>query len=220
MKKILHVLAIDDHVVVLEGYHAIFKALNEEHGNLNFIKASDCKSAYELIESYKNDPFDIAVVDYSIPEYAEKEFYSGEDMARLLRKVMPECKIVMMTMHKEFDIMGRILETINPEGFINKSDCTTDELFEGFKTVLDGSSYYSKTVSNFQKRLSSGILLDELDIRIIKLLARGIKNKNLDKYIPLTVSGIEKRKYRIKRLLDIEGGDEELISEARSQGYI
>ncbi|KAF2518892.1 response regulator transcription factor [Flavobacterium salilacus subsp. salilacus] len=220
MKKVLHVLAIDDHVVVLEGYHAIFKSLNEERGNLDFIKATDCKSAYELIHNYKNDPFDIAVVDYSIPDYAEKELYSGADMAGLLREVMPECKIIMMTMHKEVDIMGRILETINPEGFINKSDCTTDELFEGFKAVLAGENYYSKTVSDFQKRMSNGILLDELDIRIIKLLAKGIKNKNLDKYIPLTVSGIEKRKYRIKRLLDIEGGDEELIFEARKQGYI
>ena len=220
MKKALHVLAIDDHVVVLEGYHAIFKSLNEERGNLNFIKATDCKSAYDLIQNHKNDPFDIAVVDYSIPDYEEKELYSGADMAKLLREVMPECKIIMMTMHKEVDIMGGILETINPEGFINKSDCTTDELFEGFKTVLGGEGYYSKTVSDFQKRMSNGLLLDDLDIRIIKLLAKGIKNKNLDKYIPLTMSGIEKRKYRIKRLLEVEGGDEELIFEARRQGYI
>lgn len=220
MKKVLHVLAIDDHVVVLEGYHAIFKTLNGKHDDLNFIKATDCKSAYELIENHKTDPFDIAVVDYSIPNYVEKELYSGADMAMLVRRVMPECKIMMMTMHKEVDIMTRILENIKPEGFINKSDCTTDELFEGFKVVLNGGNYYSKTVANFQKRLESGILLDEVDVRIIKLLAKGIKNKNLNKYIPLTVSGIEKRKYRIKRMLEIEGGDEELILEARNQGYL
>lgn len=219
MKKVLQVLAIDDHAVVLEGYHAIFKTLNEKLRDLKFIKANDCKSAYELIVKHKDDPFHIAVVDYSIPDYAEKELYSGEDMGLMLRHAMPDCKIVIMTMHREVDIMGRVLEKINPEGFINKSDCTTDELFDGFKLVLDGDRFYSKTVSNFQKRMSNGILLDEIDIRIIKLLAKGIKNKNLDKYIPLTLSGIEKRKYRMKRLLEIEGGDEELISEARNQGY-
>jgi hypothetical protein len=52
------------------------------------------------------------------------------------------------------------------------------------------------------------------------LLAKGIKNKNLEKYIPLSASAIEKRKYRIKRLLDVEGDDEDLIKEARIQGYI
>jgi len=220
LKKVLQVFAIDDHAVVLEGYHAIFKTLNDRSSSLNFIKANDCKSAYELIENYKADPFDVAVVDYSIPNYAEKNLHSGEDMAMLLRQVMPDCKIVMMTMHKEVDIMGRVLERIGPEGFINKSDCTTDELFEGFKVVLEGGNYYSKTISNFQKRMSNEVLLDDVDVRIIKLLAKGIKNKNLDKYIPLTVSGIEKRKYRIKRLLEVEGGDEELILEARNQGYI
>lgn len=220
MKKVLRVLAIDDHVVVLEGYHAIFKTLNGTHGNLEFIKAGDCRSAYNTIEQHLENPFDVAVVDYSIPDYAEKDLFSGGDVALMLRKKMPHCRILMMTMHKEVDIMSRILEHVEPEGFINKSDCTTDELFEGFKTVLDGGTFYSKTVSNFQKRLETGIILDETDIRIIKLLAKGIKNKNLDKYIPLTVSGIEKRKYRIKRLLDIEGGDEELILEARNQGYI
>lgn len=63
-------------------------------------------------------------------------------------------------------------------------------------------------------------MLEELDIKIILLLANGIKTKSLSKYIPLSESGIEKRKYRIKRLLDINGGDEELIDRARVLGYI
>jgi len=51
-------------------------------------------------------------------------------------------------------------------------------------------------------------------------LAKGIKNKNLSNYIPLSESAIEKRKYKIKRLLEVNGDDEDLIQEARSQGYI
>ena len=141
-------------------------------------------------------------------------------MAMLLRESMPNCKIVMMTMHKEVDIMGRILQRVKPEGFINKSDCTTDELADGIKTVLKDNTYYSKTISNFLKRQKTGIVLDDTDVKILMLLAKGIKNKNLGKYIPMSDSGIEKRKYRIKRLLQVEGNDEDLIAEARKQGYI
>ncbi len=219
MERVLQVLAIDDHGVVLEGYNAIFKSIYTQK-TIKFLKASDCKTGYEVVKKNEKKPFDIAVVDYSIPSYEEENLFSGEDMALFIRQAMPACKIVMMTMHKEVDIMARILQKIEPEGFINKSDCTTDELIAGFKYVIEGGVYYSKTVSNYIKRTEKGVVLDDVDIRIIQLLAKGIKNKNLDKYILLSSSGIEKRKYRIKRLLEVEGDDEALINEARSRGYI
>ncbi|MNJ99426.1 Response regulator UvrY [compost metagenome] len=220
MKKVLHVLAIDDHGVVLEGYHSIFKALDKSYGLVKFTKANDCRSGYEVIENYRADPFDIAILDYSIPQFPEMDLHSGEDMAMLLREAMPYCKIVMMTMHKEIDIMGRILQRVNPEGFINKSDCNSDELVDGFTKVLSNNIFYSKTISNYLKRLQNGMLLEDIDIKILLLLAKGIKNKNLAKYIPLSDSAIEKRKYKMKRTLYVTGDDEALINEARNQGYI
>ena len=220
MKKKLHVLAIDDHVVVLEGYHFMFQNLDHSYEELKFVKAHDCKSAYTAIDTHKDVPFDIALIDYSIPHFPEKNLHSGEDLALLVRQTMPNCKIVMMTMHREIDIIGSILQKIDPQGFINKSDCTTDELVHGFKTVLAGNTFYSKAITNYITRKEKGIVLEDIDMRIIQLLAKGIKNKNLSNYIHLSDSAIEKRKYKIKRLLDVEGDDEDLISEARSQGFI
>lgn len=216
----MYVLGIDDHAVVLEGYHSIFKYFETSSIELKFVKANDCKSGYEVIHYNRKTPFDIAVVDYNIPPFPEIGLHSGEDIALLLREHMPSCKIVIMTMHKEVDTMGRILEKIKPEGFINKSDCTVNELIEGFRKILDGNTYFSKTISNIIKRLESEILLEDIDVKIIYLLAKGVKNKNLSKHIPLSDSTIEKRKYRIKELLDVSGGDEELINKARSLGYI
>ncbi|MEL1246367.1 response regulator transcription factor [Flavobacterium sp. DGU11] len=220
MGKKLHVLGIDDHVVLLEGYHFIFKYFETALDELKFTKAYDCTSGYETIESNRDTPFDIAVLDYSIPEFPEKGLFSGEDIAVLIRKTMPDCKIIMMTMHKEADIIARILERIKPEGFINKSDCTTSELIDGFRAVLEGNTYFSKTILNFIARQESEILLEEIDVKIILFLARGIKDKELGRYIPLSESAIEKRKYRIKRLLEVAGDDEELIDKARRLGYI
>lgn len=219
MEKVIHVLAIDDHSVVVEGYYSIFKNLIEP-SKIKFSKAYDCRSGFEVITNNNRSPFNVAVLDYSIPPFPDKKLFSGEDLAMLIRESMPLCRIIMMTMHKEADIISRILQKIKPEGFINKSDCSADDLIEGFKTVLDGEGYFSKTVSDFLDMQAKGIVLDDVDIRIIQLLAKGVKNKNLDKYILLSTSGIEKRKYRIKRLLEIEGDDEALINEARLRGYI
>lgn len=221
MKTSLSVLAIDDHMVVLEGYRSIFKMLEGKcFGGLGFTKARDCKSGYEVIEKYKDTPFDIAVIDYSIPDYPEMKFYSGHDIAAHLRKAMPNCKIVMMTMHKEVEILSNILINVKPEGFINKSDCNTEEIAECFKSVLEGNVYYSKTITSYLKRQEKGILLDDIDTKIIVLLSKGIRTKNLSKYIPLSDSAIEKRKYKVKKMLDVTGDDEALIAEARKQGYI
>lgn len=220
MNPKLHVLAIDDHVVVLEGYHYMFQNLDQDYGELKFVKAKDCKTGYRVISANRDEPFDIALIDYSIPHYEDQQLYSGADLAMLVRDTMPNCKIILMTMHKEIDIISSILSTIDPEGFINKSDCSTEELSGAFKQVLDGQVYYSKAISNYLQRRKKGVVLEDVDVRIILLLAKGIKNKNLSNYIPLSESAIEKRKYKIKRLLEIEGNDEDLIHEARTQGFI
>lgn len=219
LKNTLHVLAIDDHAVVLQGYFSIFKHLETPY-KINFKNASDCKTGHNVILRHREMPFDIAVLDYSIPAYPQLGLHTGEDMAALVRREMPACKIIMMTMHREFEILGRIIQNIAPEGFINKSDCTTEELMEGFQAVIDGNTFYSNTIQNYMTRLEKGIMLEEVDLRILYLLAKGIKNKNLIKYIPMSDSGIEKRKYRIKRLLEVDGDDEVLIEKARRMGYI
>ncbi|PZR23170.1 MAG: DNA-binding response regulator [Flavobacterium psychrophilum] len=208
-------------MVVLEGYRSIFSMLEGKNFNgLAFTKARDCKSGYEVLEKHRDTPFDIAVIDYSIPEYPEMKLFSGHDMAVQVRKLMPKCKIVMMTMHKEMEIMNNILGNINPEGFINKSDCNTEEIAECFEAVLEDETYYSNTISSYIKRQEKGIMLDEIDTKIIILLSKGIRTKNLSKYIPLSDSAIEKRKYKVKKILDVTGDDEALIAEARKQGYI
>jgi DNA-binding NarL/FixJ family response regulator len=162
----------------------------------------------------------MAVIDYSIPDSPELKMNSGHDVAVYLRQVMPQCKIIMMTMHKEMEIMSGILNNVNPEGFINKSDCNTEEIADCFKEVLEDNTYYSKTITSYLKRLEKGIMLDDIDTKIIVLLSKGVKNKNLSKYIPLSDSAIEKRKYKVKKMLDVSGDDEALVAEARKQGYL
>ena len=220
MNKKLHVFAVDDHSVILDGYNFMFENLEHNYNTLKFIKAYDGESAYKTITGHQQTPFTIALVDYSIPAYPEQNLQSGMDVATLIRKVMPSCKIVMLTMHMDIPILNNVLKNINPEGFINKSDCTAEELGEAFTIVLNGGIYYSKTVANYANRKEKNITLEDIDVSIIALLAKGIKNKNLSKYIPLTDSIIEARKYKIKKLLNVEGDDKDLINTAKSQGYI
>jgi two-component system response regulator NreC len=215
----LNVLGIDDHPIVLDGYRFMFQNLDHGFDTLNFVKAYDCESAYNVINQDLVANLNLAVIDYSIPSFKEKNLYSGKDIAALLRDKAPQCKIIIMTMHKEIDIVFNIFSSINPEGFINKSDCTTDELMYGFKQVLEGNTFYSKVIGMYNNIIQKGIVLEDLDVSIIRFLARGVKNRDLSNYIPLTYPEIEKRIENIQAVLGVTG-NEGLVKEARTQGYI
>jgi len=220
LKKKLQVFAVDDHEAILDGYNFMFENIEHNRDELVFTKASDCESAFNKIKEHAENPFDIALVDYSIPAFTDMDLQSGQDIAVLIRKTMPNCKIVVLTMHREVSILSNVLLEVNPEGFINKSDCNIDDLCDAFTRVLNGDTYYSKTIVNYSNRKDKGITLEDIDVRIIVLLSKGIKNKNLSKYIPLTDSIIATRKHKIKKLLKVEGDDKDLIHVAKSQGYI
>ena len=65
------------------------------------------------------------------------------------------------------------------------------------------------------------LFLDALNIEIIELLAQGIATKNLPNYLPLSLSGVHKRKAKIKAALNIDSGsDEAILKEARKKGFI
>ena len=62
--------------------------------------------------------------------------------------------------------------------------------------------------------------IDPIDLKIIQLLAQGIRNKNLGQHLFLSNSAVEKRKQRLKTKYKIIGNDEDLLNEARKIGWI
>ncbi|MXN91858.1 response regulator [Flavobacterium sp. Sd200] len=220
LTKPLKVLGIDDHPIVLEGYNFMFRNLESQHERLDFVKAVDCRSAQLAVQQHSNEHFDLAIIDYSIPALPEEKLFSGKDIALLIRENMPGCKIIMMTMHRELDIVFSIINTVKPQGFINKSDCDTDELMQAFANVLKGETFYSSLITKYSNMIQKGMVLEEVDVKIMRFLARGVEDRNITSYIPLTYKEIESRKNNIKNVLGVEGNDQELIEEARAQGYI
>jgi len=69
--------------------------------------------------------------------------------------------------------------------------------------------------------LKENIHWDSHDSQIVLLLSEGVKTIELQEYIPLSMSAIEKRKASIKlQLLKGKGSDKELVSTAKSLGLI
>lgn len=220
--KSLHILMIDDHPSMIEGYKSIL-SYNELGYEIKVTPAYDSKSAYNILNRDANlEKFDLIFIDLSLPPYEEKEIKTGEDLAKIAKVRFPNAKIAIITSHAEAFILFNIQKYINPDGLLVKSDFTADDFLIAFETMLNDKKYYSKTVKEGIKDLiASKKFIDEINREIIILLSKGVKSKNLPNHINLSMSAIDKRKTQIRDILKVkQGNDEDIIREAKKLGFI
>lgn len=215
-----NILIVDDHPFIIEGYKNAITRYNPKEYDFHIAQAYDCRSAYDLLEHEATPNFDIAFLDISMPAYEEKELYSGEDLAMLILRKMPHCKVILLTMYTELLKIKTIIRTINPNGLIIKNDLTFDELLFAFDKVMKNEKYYSQSVVKMLNQSPhNSIEIDEFDKQILFHLSKGTRTEEISHYIPISFAAIEKRKLNLKELLKIRSGaDEELVREAKSKG--
>lgn len=221
MTNPINILIVDDHPFIIQAYRNALDKYSQQGYEFVVTQANNCKTGYESITEAKV-PFDVAFFDISMPEYAEKGIYSGEDLAALMKTEMPDCKIILLTMHTELLKINNIIKNINPSGLVIKNDLTFDELIFAFDKIINNESYYSQTVIKLVGQAQyNNIELDAFDKQILFHLSKGVKTKDLPQYIPLSLSAIEKRKLNIREILEVKGGsDIDLINEAKTKGVI
>jgi len=219
---VVKILMIDDHQGMIEGYKAMLN-LNKDKHTIETTEAYNCEEAYAIITNDKYSRyFDIVFLDYSIPPFISQKIYSGEDLGVLIRKYMPDTKIIMLTAHFDTIRLYNVVKRFQPNGLLIKSDYKPPHLIAAFEKVLDGGIYYTPLVSEKLKQpLFSKGMLDSLDRDIIVLLAEGLQIKSIAFKMNVSEDTIKKRKSKIKDLLDIEkGSDEDILKECRALGLI
>lgn len=222
MSKAIKILIVDDHPFIIEAYKNAIRAYHGADANIIIVQAHDCKSGYEHIMDAPENEFDLAFFDISMPEYAEKNIRSGEDLALLMRKHHTKTRVILLTMHTELLKIQSILQNVDPDGLIIKNDLTFDELLSAFEKIFQNEKYYSLTVIKLIGQLQSqNINLDQFDKQIVYHLSKGVKTKDIPTYVPLSLSAVEKRKLNIKEALGVVGGtDVDLVREAKNKGII
>ncbi|CDF80867.1 nitrate/nitrite DNA-binding response regulator [Formosa agariphila KMM 3901] len=214
----------DDHPMIIEGYQNTLLSTKKPNQELIMQTANNCDESITAMHRSisRGEHFDVLFIDIKIPPSSDGKFTSGQDLARYARKILPEAKIVILTMFNETYRIHNIVEELKPEGFLIKSDLTSRELASAFQAILNNPPFYSGTVSKYLKQtIISDIYLDDKNRRILYLLSQGVKTKNLAEHIDLSLSGVEKRKKQLKLLFGIEDGqDESLIIEAKNLGFI
>jgi DNA-binding NarL/FixJ family response regulator len=218
-----NILVIDDHPMNSDAYINLIRS-KEEFNETIFHKGIDCQTAFKLIKQAEitDTPFDVALIDISIPEYREQKLLSGTDVAILIRNTFPDCIIIMLTMHNESLVLFNAYKQVSPEGFISKNDIDFEMFPELFDRIVNVENYFSPSINNaIQQLLKKTLSWDEFDSQILLFLEKGIQTKDLPKYINLSLSTIEKRKAAIKtQILNQKVTDKELIAKCKQLNLI
>jgi DNA-binding NarL/FixJ family response regulator len=210
---------LEDHKYVPDSYINVLKHISVE---AEMIISFSLQQAYDALSNSNLKELRLAILDYSMPPCELYNLSSGEDIAKIIRAKFPETIIIFISAVITSYKLESLLKNVNPEGIIEKSDVDFSDLYMIFDKVLNGEVFYSKRIhKTIQENQARCHFLDTMSIKIIELLSQGIATKNLPHYLPLSLSGVHKRKARIKAVLNIDkGSDEEIIKEARKQGFI
>ena len=221
MSQTVNILIVDDHQFIIQGYKNVINLFPDKSFTFNFIEASDCKSGYDTIVNAAQ-PFAIAFLDVSMPEYPEKNIHTGEDLAKLLIETMPSCKIALLTMHSESLKVQSIIEEINPVGLVIKNDLTFDSMILALTSIIQGETYYSDSVIKFlNNQQKEKVYVDVIDRQILHYLNKGINYDDITLYITISSSSVKTRKENMKDLLGISGTDDAtLVAVAKDRGML
>src|SRR5690554_5486446 len=223
--KNINVLLVDDHEMTLVGYGSAINNLNE-HSNVYKFHITDATSIEaairELDERFNYRPLHLVFLDIQLPKHPTTEYQSGEDLGIVIRKRFPNTKIIIITTFDNNLLIQNLLENINPEGLMIKSDLTPVNFTQAVLDVLEDPPYYSKTVTKFlRKQHGFKYYLDRLDRLILYYISIGKFTKDLPIYIPLSLPAIEKRKRRLKEVFEVEdGNDIDLLRRAEEEGFL
>lgn len=221
--KTVRILAVDDHEMTTLGYKFILEDTVFEEFKVKMDTEKSFEGARQKIqESLNLFPYDILLLDIQLSQNSEGPAKTGEDLGIFARKVSPNSKIVFMSSFSDNYRINSILKSVDPEGYMVKTEIDQLSLQAMVKTVMTTPPYYTqKALAAIRKKMANNITLDENDKKILYYLSIGTKTKDMTKYVSLSLPSIENRKRHLKSLFGVEKqNDQALIAESRSRGFI
>jgi DNA-binding NarL/FixJ family response regulator len=178
MKEKIKILLVDDHVLVLKGLVTLLNGISDFTFEIHSV--NNCDEAYQaIVFAEKTEPFHILFTDLTFPEN-NTEIDSGEELINVIKKVAPNLKIGIISMHTKTNRIFNVIKNQQPLSYILKDNCSTNELNLAIQKMLKNENYYSHAIH--QKLLSRRVVeisMDEISIQILKELPKRAKLSNL-----------------------------------------
>lgn len=189
----LSIITADDHPLLLRGLNDFLT----EKGYPVIGSATNGKEAFELIQ---NKQPKIAILDIEMPEL------TGLEVAKKCKTNGFKTKIVLITLHKEPELLSRARE-LNIFGYLLK-ELALEEIEHCLKSVCTNTPYFSKAIAPFLSEPSESVsILSKLtpsEIKILKLIAKNLTNKEIGDSLFISHRTVEKHRSNIIAKLELE----------------
>ncbi|MDG5490642.1 response regulator transcription factor [Psychroserpens sp. SPM9] len=224
MTKKINVLIVEDEPLII---NVLENALNQisETNVFDFRVKSviNCDLANEEIQNaLKSHPIDLILLDISIPASSDNKLLSGVDIGIKTKELFPNVKTIVFTSDSNNYKLNNILKTLNPEGFLIKSDIDYIKLVDSINAVINNEPYYSNFIIQLMRRhISNDFTLDKIDRTLLYEISKGTQMKDITQIIHLSKSAVEYRKRNLKQLFEVKNANDTLlISKAKEYGFI
>ena len=185
----MRVLLVDDHTIMLDGMIALLKTDEE----IEIVGTAGTVS--DAMTFLKMNHVDVLVTDYNLPDD------DGLSLVRKVKRLWPEIKILVLSMHNETHLVKEILkEGIN--GYVLKKD-SKDELIDALYSVKKGNLFVSNEINSMLVRNlhqpDDQKLLTEREREILKLIAKEYTNRLIAEELFISERTVETHRKNIFR---------------------
>ncbi|HMB62622.1 MAG TPA: hypothetical protein VKN36_06090 [Eudoraea sp.] len=219
----IRILAVDDHEMTTLGYKFILEDSEFEGFKVKVETAKSFEAAKQKIAaSAKSIPYSIILLDIQLSQATGGEPQTGEELGIFARQASPSSKLVFMSSFSDNYRINSILNSVDPEGYMVKTEIDQMSLQAMVRTVMTNPPYYTqKALMAIRKKMANDFNLDDNDKKILYHLSIGTKTKDIVHHVSLSLASIELKKRHLKALFGVEKqNDQALIAESRNRGFI
>ncbi|TSK05095.1 MAG: response regulator transcription factor [Geobacter sp.] len=212
------VLIVDDHPLFRDG----LKSLIERSAGYRTVgEAGSGKEALALAADLKPD---LVTMDVSLPDM------SGIEVVRAMLKVVPDAKILMLSMYPKFDYVSEAFKA-GAKGYVVK-ETTSARLIQGFEALCRGEFFVDGQVSqDLVSKLAAPPareaaihdegygLLTPREQQVLRLVAEGVPTREIAQRMTLSPKTVENHRTNLMKKLDVHS-KMELVKYAARLGLI
>ncbi len=196
----IRIVLADDHAILR---HALSRAMQQEDDMEVVGQASDGHSAVELARELRPD---IVVMDISMPDL------NGIEATREIQREAPGVKVIGLSMHSAKRYLTEMFRA-GASGYLLKN-CDFDELTRAMRTVAEGRTYVSPSISNVvvkdltrteEKIEPTGLsLLTQREREVLQLVAEGRTTKQIAVRLHISPKTVDTHRLRVMNKLEID----------------
>ena len=187
------IIIIDDHKIFGEGFCSLLE-------NNNYRVKRVFQSPKKALNYLKDNLIDIVFCDINMPEI------NGIDLIKKIKKTNSECKVIMISMYTEKNVIKKALEN-NADGYLTKN-CSIKDI----KTAISNSystkkRFISKTPNNNNNNNDSFSLKFKLTKREKEIVSHILKEKSnfeIGEILQISKRTVETHRKNIMLKLDVK----------------